>query len=235
MNTLGIIYKITNTKTSKVYIGQTQKSLEERFTRHKELAKRKVNRYLYDAINHYGEDNFIIEKIDEANTKVDLDEKEKYWISFYSSDNPEKGYNMTIGGGGGDTWSLQSEERKIERIERFKKKMCGRKVSIETIEKIRSKTKGKKRNLEQCKKMGKHRRLKGEDNPMYNKNFLDMMTPEAIKARNEKISKNHRNPIKHIDTRTNTLFNSRKSILTSLNITPLELKILITEGIIHEL
>lgn len=63
---MGYIYKITNKINNKVYIGQTSKTIEERFQRHLSLARQKVNRYLYDAINYYGKDNFEISQIEEC-------------------------------------------------------------------------------------------------------------------------------------------------------------------------
>jgi group I intron endonuclease len=48
----------------KLYIGQTKKTIEERFKNHLKLAKRHTNRCLYDAMNKYGYDNFIIKQIE---------------------------------------------------------------------------------------------------------------------------------------------------------------------------
>lgn len=97
----GVIYIITNVCNNKVYIGQTSKTIEERFAVHVKNAKQHVNRYLYDAMNHYGYDNFHIQEIEKCK-KSDLDEREKYWIAYYNCIIPN-GYNMTAGGGGGDT------------------------------------------------------------------------------------------------------------------------------------
>ena len=100
---MGYIYKITNNVNGKIYIGQTSKTVQERFNAHISKAKAHVNRYLYDAMNHYGIENFSAEEIEQCPKEM-LDEREIYWISFYKSDNKENGYNMTSGGGGGDTW-----------------------------------------------------------------------------------------------------------------------------------
>ena len=63
-----------------------------------------MNRYLYDAMNYYGYDNFVVEQIEECPKEL-MDERECYWIAFYNSNDKNKGYNMTTGGGGGDTWT----------------------------------------------------------------------------------------------------------------------------------
>ena len=54
--------------------------------------------HLYAAILQYGIENFVIEQIDSALTKEELYKKEQYYINYYDSQNPEKGYNMTSGG-----------------------------------------------------------------------------------------------------------------------------------------
>lgn len=100
---MGYIYKITNIVNNKIYIGQTSKTIEERFAAHIKKAKQHTNRYLYDAMNKYGYDKFFIEEIENISDDQ-LDEREIYWIAFYNSTNPEIGYNMTSGGGGGNTW-----------------------------------------------------------------------------------------------------------------------------------
>lgn len=93
-----LIYKITNTINSKVYIGLTTVSLENRWTGHKTAARIGIDRHLYKSMRHYGIDKFTIDKIDEATTLKELGEKERYYIKLYDSQNPDKGYNMTAGG-----------------------------------------------------------------------------------------------------------------------------------------
>ena len=100
---MGYIYKITNKINGKVYIGQTKKTIEERFQEHLKKAKIHTNRYLYDAMNKYGYENFIVSQIEKCPDN-NLDEKEIFWIAFYQSNNKLYGYNMTAGGGGGNTW-----------------------------------------------------------------------------------------------------------------------------------
>ena len=90
------IYKITCLKNNKIYIGQTTKTIEERFAQHKNAAiKNLLNTHLCNAMKKYGVDNFIIEQIDTANTQEELTEKEYYWINYYETTNPKIGYNET--------------------------------------------------------------------------------------------------------------------------------------------
>lgn len=94
---MGFIYKITNICNNKVYIGQTSRSIEERFNGHLHAAKSNSSFYLHNAMRKYGFENFKVEKIEECEDIL-LGEKEKYWIQYYNSF--ENGYNMTLGGEG---------------------------------------------------------------------------------------------------------------------------------------
>lgn len=109
----GYIYKITNLINNKIYIGQAI-DIQHRWWGHLNCAKKQVNTFLYKAIRKYGENNFIVEQIDSANTKEELDSKEIYWIRELGSNHPEIGYNLTAGGTGGDTFSLHSLQDKQE-------------------------------------------------------------------------------------------------------------------------
>lgn len=94
---MGYIYKITNTLNNKVYIGQTVKTVQKRFTQHKNNSNKEYfsQIVLYKAFNKYGIENFNCEEIEEVpNNK--LDEREKYWIEYY--DSYFNGYNSTLGG-----------------------------------------------------------------------------------------------------------------------------------------
>lgn len=99
---MGWIYKITNSVNSKVYIGQTYKSIKERWRGHKYAAFHpghiSYNSAIYKAIRKHGWENFKIEPIEEC-SQDKLDEREMYWIEKYDSYG-RKGYNSTRGGHG---------------------------------------------------------------------------------------------------------------------------------------
>lgn len=124
------IYKITNKVNNKVYIGKTKKSIESRFRAHMRGAKKKVNRHLYDAMNHYGYDNFEISLVEQCESLDDLNEKEKFWIKELNTFSPN-GYNMTIGGDGGDTLLHWTEEEKRALWDRQSKSRTGQKRTSE--------------------------------------------------------------------------------------------------------
>lgn len=92
-----IIYKATNLINNKVYIGQTKRTLHARIKCHYKKSKFK-NTYFGSAINKYGINNFKWEIIELCDSVDKLNEREKYWISYYNSTNTEIGYNMTKGG-----------------------------------------------------------------------------------------------------------------------------------------
>ena len=91
----GRIYIIRNTINSKVYIGQTKVSLKLRFQNHLSAARNGKDYVIGKAIRKYGEENFYIELLEEC-TIEELNERERYWISYYDSYN--QGYNRTVGG-----------------------------------------------------------------------------------------------------------------------------------------
>lgn len=113
----GIIYKITNLKNKKVYIGQTDRArgFKDRYCAHgngiervynyykRELRQGKIcNNHLMKSIEKYGFDNFKVDEcFDVAFSRTELDIKERIYIEYYNSTNNELGYNILKGGTGG--------------------------------------------------------------------------------------------------------------------------------------
>lgn len=128
-----IIYKITNQINNKSYIGKTIKTIDERFKTHLKNAKNKINRRLYDSMNFYGYENFLIEQIDIASSIEELNQKEIYYINLYDSIMPN-GYNMTTGGDGGYTLEKWSDEDRRSLYEQQAKNRLWYKVTDETKE-----------------------------------------------------------------------------------------------------
>ena len=100
----GYIYVIVNKINGKYYFGKTF-YIQGRWNKHIHSARRKINRKLYDAMNHYGYENFSIHKINEyfAKNKTELtkilNKKEIFFIDLTNAQ--ELGYNMSPGGDGG--------------------------------------------------------------------------------------------------------------------------------------
>lgn len=98
-----IIYKVTNIKNGMIYIGATEKELEDRKKEHLSNRTHFPNYKFYEAINQYGEKSFKWEIIDNANSLQEKYDKEIHWIDYYRTFigfNDCNGYNMTLGGGG---------------------------------------------------------------------------------------------------------------------------------------
>jgi group I intron endonuclease len=137
----GIIYCVTNLVNSKKYIGQTIKGLNYRQKCHFRYAfNYNSDNLFHRALRKYGKDNFLFEEIDSANSKLELDTKEIYWIKKYQSTNLENGYNICLGGQGGASHNpevadkirktllgghrteIQKEHMSIAAINRYKNK-----------------------------------------------------------------------------------------------------------------
>ena len=103
------IYKITNKKNSKAYIGQSE-NIEVRWKRHVQDSKNPnsvaYNRGICRALRLHGIENFNFEILEECGVN-ELDEKEIYWIAYY--DTYRHGYNDTLGGNG----SRRDPDKKI--------------------------------------------------------------------------------------------------------------------------
>lgn len=166
---IGYIYCITCDKTNKVYIGQVTHEYHRRFNRHLRIAfttkKRIRNCKFYRAVRKYGKESFSVKCLeqkpfDNITECVNwLDEREKYWISYY--DSYLNGYNSTTGGHQGYEFTEEirykmgsgnrGKKLSAEEIEKRISPLRGRKQSKEEIENRSRSLRGKKRTSEQRK------------------------------------------------------------------------------------
>lgn len=100
-----VIYKTTNLINGKIYIGQDSKNDPEYFGSGVILEK---------SIKKHGIQNFKKEIIEVCETKDELNVREVFWIDKLKSSDESIGYNISKGGTGGDTFSNQSNEKKID-------------------------------------------------------------------------------------------------------------------------
>lgn len=86
------IYKITNLKNNKVYVGQSE-NLNNREWNHFYWLDRGEhhNEHLQKSYNKYGKGNFIFEVIEHTG---DLDNRELYWINEYGGVDSKLNYNL---------------------------------------------------------------------------------------------------------------------------------------------
>lgn len=113
------VYKITNTTTGKVYVGQTV-NFYKRFHGHRSAYFRKdtdkVNCVLLDDYEKYGFENFTFEEIYYCIVKEDLPHMENHYMMEYDSFNSEYGYNLITSDGCGISVSEYTSSKISDRL-----------------------------------------------------------------------------------------------------------------------
>jgi group I intron endonuclease len=140
------IYKITNLVNGKVYVGQTTRTIERRFSEHLwECENKKSKNYnspLNRALRKYGENNFILELIDTAKNGDDLNSLEQYWIFAEKSYVGYRvGYNADHGGNnrfGIKINTPRTKESREKMSDMFKGKFLGGKKAILRTKEVNS-------------------------------------------------------------------------------------------------
>lgn len=131
----GVIYLITNTINGKKYVGQTTRSVEERFKQHAF-----ADSYIGNAIRAHGADMFVIAILKVCYSKEELDKWERHMIRSCDTKFPN-GYNLTDGGEGLSGWS-HTEKSKAK----IGLKHKGKNVLAETRTKLKAANMGKKQS-----------------------------------------------------------------------------------------
>lgn len=116
----GVVYLMRNTVNGKLYVGQTTRTIEERFKEHAQAPT-----YIGNSMRFHGVDKFTIEVIAECETQEELNACEIHYIAEYDCMTP-KGYNCTAGGEGVLSFH-HTEETKAQ----IKTTMTGRKQTDE--------------------------------------------------------------------------------------------------------
>lgn len=98
-----IIYKTVCLINNKIYIGK------DRYNNPSYLGSGVI---LDKAFKRYGKENFRKEILEFCNSEDHMNEREVYWIAYYNSTDRRVGYNITEGGTGGNTVSLDCFIRK---------------------------------------------------------------------------------------------------------------------------
>lgn len=104
-NSYGIVYRVFCIPSGKSYVGQTIRTLAQRWASHKRAP---LGGALRNAIEKYGSQSFTLSVIDTATNQEELDEKERHWIRTLNTLSPH-GYNLEAGGDTG--WSVSDESR----------------------------------------------------------------------------------------------------------------------------
>lgn len=94
------IYCIFNKVNHKRYIGQSV-DINARWSKHKKMLSKRTyigdNHHLTNSWHKYGEENFELFIVEQCK-KSELDAFETFWVNYYDTTNPTKGYNKTQGG-----------------------------------------------------------------------------------------------------------------------------------------
>jgi group I intron endonuclease len=108
-----VVYKTTNLLNGKIYVGKDSRNLP---------AYLGSGSLLNRAIEKYGVQNFVKEILDTCVSEEELNEREKFWIRELHATDKAIGYNIAMGGEGGDTITQhpQREEICAKRKETFK-------------------------------------------------------------------------------------------------------------------
>ena len=164
-----IIYKVTS-PSGKIYIGQTSKSLEERWNGHCNQARYGSNLLLHRAIRKYGAQNFKKEIVSICESLEKACTEEMQFIELYDCIcDTGKGYNMTKGGEGNPmsdlTKSKLSQANKGQ-IPWSKGKKLGP-FSSEHKRKLSDAHKGKTLSAKHKKQISES--VTGENNGFYNR------------------------------------------------------------------
>ena len=136
-----VIYKVTNLVNNKIYIGKIKKDYPEYFG---------SGVLINHSIKKYGIENFKKEIIDSASSVEELNEKEKYWIQYFNSNNLTIGYNIGKGGEGGDVFTNNpnKEEIRLKCSKPAEKNgMFGRNHTEESKKKISKHKKGQREGI----------------------------------------------------------------------------------------
>ena len=117
-----IVYK--HELNNKNYIGYTSLSLYERLSKHELNSVYGIETHFYNAIRKYGIGNVKSSILCECENKEEATSKEKYYIEKY--DSFKNGYNMTLGGDGGDVVGNLSDEKYKDFISKLKQVNSGK-------------------------------------------------------------------------------------------------------------
>lgn len=107
----GVVYLVTCTVTGKHYVGQTIRSVEERWTQHLYLAgPGRFESPLHRAIRRYGPGAFQVRVLEIVVDRADLNQLEAHYAAVYEALVP-RGYGLRVGNAMGSAFSSLTIQR----------------------------------------------------------------------------------------------------------------------------
>lgn len=113
------IYMIQNRINGKIYIGQSV-NIEERWYNEKRCKHNTINSRFRDDFNTFGADSFVFTIIELCDIE-ELNNREKFYIKLYHSNDFDFGYNISIGGSYKKNVARNDWERQMLRIQTKKR------------------------------------------------------------------------------------------------------------------
>lgn len=158
------IYKTTNTVNGKIYVGKAENQKQSY------LGSGKI---LKLAIKKYGKNVFVKEILEYCKSRKELNNREIYWINELNATDKSIGYNITIGGTGGNTYEYKSKSEMHEIKMKISAKMKNRVMSEDHRKALSESAKKRKGN---------------KPNPFKGKSYDDYMDSKQAEAIRNKIS-----------------------------------------------
>ena len=153
---MGYIYSILNKVNGKIYVGQTIQRFNKRKSKHiNQLRNQKhYSNHLQNAWNKYGEDAFDFNVI-EICSNESLNSNEEWWIDYFDSENPLRGYNLQSGGKSNFTVSDETRRKQSEALKGYVHSPESRKNMSEGRRGIKF-SKSHRENLSKSKSLNKN-------------------------------------------------------------------------------
>ena len=190
----GYVYITTNKVNNRKYVGQHKGKFDSRYYG--------SGLIISQALTKYGVENFEVQMLECCETRLELNECEKKWISYFNAVENEQFYNIAKGGEGGHTIAGYNDEQKQRYHDNMSKALKGRVFSEEHKRKISKSLKNA--SLKRC----------GENNPFYGKTHSEetkrriaekssrnKLGKKLTEEHKKKISESHKGKIVSLETR----------------------------------
>lgn len=123
------IYQHYNTVNGKSYVGKTKQTPHRRWLAHIGNANNGLESYFARAIRKYGKGAFVCQILTACEANEDANRLEKLWIIALRTYDPKFGYNMKMGGEGGNFSEFSANAHR----EALRKANLGSKHSFQTM------------------------------------------------------------------------------------------------------